>query len=94
MIGKVKYQFNSLKNNHGAAGIALAVLLFILIIALCIGFVALIAGAVWAISATIIYYGASLFGHAISFKAAYGAAMLLSVIGGALGGVRVVKNKS
>jgi len=89
-IKKVKDVAIELKNDYGIKGILLALFIFIIFICLILAFGITIMGLLWAVTAGIIYYGASFLGYAVTYKVAYGAAMILSVIGGVLRGPKII----
>lgn len=92
---KCKESLKKLTDN-GIAGVFLAGFVIFVIIALVVTLVvassAVVMGLIWSASAAIIYYGLSLVGYAITYKTAFGSAMLLTVISGVIGGVKINNN--
>ena len=87
-MSKLKEQFKDLSKN-GIGGMLLAGLLILILFCLLLVFVACIMGLAWALGGAVIYYGMSLVGYPIAYKVAYGASMLLSVLSGVIGGVKI-----
>ena len=78
---------------RGVGGILLALGIIALCVALFIGLVTGMLVLGWAIGGAIIYYGADLVGYPIAYKVAYGASMLLTVISGVFGGIKITNTK-